>query len=105
MSKAKLAAAGAILLAGLTAAGCGQADYRMQQERTPTEDTEDTRGMRRGEHMEDRVNTNIPKGSSVPEDTSGIRRNDRSGVTDPGLTPSPEGDNVVELKDFGKPVR
>ncbi|RKN71199.1 hypothetical protein [Paenibacillus ginsengarvi] len=105
MKKANWTAAAAAVLVVLSISGCRQGDYRMQQQPVRTEDTEDTRGMRKGEHMEDRVNTNLPKGSSVPETKPVLPKTNPSGISDGGAPYTTEEGGGTQLQEMGRPAR
>lgn len=87
------AALAAVLLAALAAAGCKQANYKMEELQNPDQDR---RGMRDEHHLEDRVNINIPQGGTSPKDEYDSRQNIRPGDASGGRPPTQQGGNVIE---------
>ena len=73
----------AALLLGLV--GCQQANSSMQQKQKPNLDP---RGMRNEHYLEDRVNTNLPRGGSSPKDDYEMRQNIRPGDAAGGKPPT-----------------
>ncbi|TMV44455.1 hypothetical protein FE783_32190 [Paenibacillus mesophilus] len=88
-NKICLTVAAALLV--MTVAGCGQANYRMKEERNPSHDR---RGMKDERYLENRVNTNLPQGGTSPKDEVDMQQNIRPGDANGGNPPTVEGGNI-----------
>ena len=83
----------AVLLLDLV--GCQEANSSMQQKQKPNLDP---RGMRNEHHLEDRVNTNLPRGGSSPKDEYEMRQNIRPGDAAGG---KPQSRQVPQFEEGG----